>query len=107
MLIEKLKKLFEKLPESIRTRIDDIIAPLVKIIVTQVTYMLMKELNDKSPSDAELVAYELYPITDVKLEEMVGKTDTPIDDAVVDGVLEGLEQIADEEGWELPNLDDD
>ena len=107
MFIEKLRSLIEKLPESIQAKIDDIIAPLVKIVVTQVTYMLMKELGDKKPEDAELVAFELYPIIDVKLEELVGKSDTPIDDAVVEGIMEGLEQIADESEWELPNLDDD
>jgi len=107
MLIEKLRSLIEKLPTSVQTKIDDIIAPLVKIVVTQVTYMLMKELHDKKPEDAELVAYELYPIIDVKLETLVGKSDTPIDNAVVEGVMEGLEQIAKEVSWKLPNLDED
>jgi len=107
MFLIKLKNFVNKLPSPIAEAIDDVIAPLIKIIVEQASYMLLIEFKEKSEEDAHLTAVELYPVLDVKLEKLAAKTETPIDDAIVEGLMDGIETFASEEGLDLPNLDDD
>lgn len=107
MFLEKLSNFVNGLPENVKASFDDIISPLVKIIVEQATYLLLKEMAGNNLQDAKLTAIELYPVIDVKLEKLVKKTDTAIDDAVVEGVMKGIETFAKEVDLQLPNIDED
>lgn len=85
----------------------EIIAPLIKMIVAEVIKSLLVEFNKVNPQDTLLVCTSLYPIIDTKLEPLVEKTDTELDDAAVKGMMKGMEEFAEEVGIVLPNLDDD
>lgn len=86
---------------------DELLAPIVRFVVDQVIKVLMIGLRKEDESLAEVVAVALYPIADVELEDAFEKTDTKVDDAIIDGVKSGLEKVAAEWQLELPNLDDD
>ena len=87
--------------------LSDVIAPIIEMVVTQSVNLLMQEFWDRNPDDAKLTAITLYPVVDTKLENLVEKTETKLDDAGVIGIKKGLEQFAGGHGIELPNLDDD
>ena len=81
------------------------LAPVIKLVLNEVIKIMFREFYAKDPMNAKLVAVELYPILDVKLENIVGDTETILDDAAVAGVMEGIEVFAREANFDLPDLD--
>ena len=83
------------------------LAPVIKLILNEVIRLVFAEFYAKNPEDAKLVAVSLYPTIDTKLEDVVEKSDTELDDAAVEGIKNGLEAFAQDVGLDLPNIDED
>lgn len=65
------------------------------------------EDTDSSTSDLVKTAnVALYPVTDTVFENWATKSKTKIDDKAVAEVKELQEELADEGGYQLPNLDE-
>jgi proteasome assembly chaperone (PAC2) family protein len=92
---------------NIKDAIMNALAPLVKLVVKETLKAGLKQLFANDPQAAKTVVASLYPVMDVPVENATLKTETDMDDAVVDGVKEALEDSAKDWGIELPNLDDD
>ena len=93
--------------DSIRNFILDQIAPIIKLVIKEVIKLLFTNFLKKEPVHGKVAIVSLYPIIDVELEPLTEKTLTEYDDAIVDGVKEGLEEVAQEHGIVLPELDED
>jgi len=93
--------------QQIKLDILDGLAPIIKALIREVLYTVLKTFIENDPENAKLTIHSLYPVIDVKLQKFVENTANKIDDAVVDGVLESIEKIAKEFDFELPNLDED
>ena len=85
----------------------DVVAPIIELVVSQAVKLVLDEFNKNSPQDARLTVVSLYPLVDVKLEPIVEKTDTEVDDALVHGIMAGIEMFANSNKIDLPNLDED
>ena len=90
-----------------KEKILNMIAPIIREILSKVIYFLFDKLLEKNPVHGKVALVALYPIVDVEIESIVEKTDSDIDDAIVDAIKEAMEKVADENGFELPNLDED
>jgi hypothetical protein len=65
--------------------------------------------EDTDTSTADLVKtanVALYPVTDTVFENWAAKSKTKIDDKAVGEIKELQEELADEGGYTLPNLDE-
>lgn len=100
--VEKLN-VFERVGASII----EIFAPIIKLAVKQGVGIALVKFKEKSEEAAKLAVVELYPLVDTLLEDLVAKTETKVDDATVDGIMEALEEYAALNGFELQNLDED
>ena len=84
-----------------------IIAPIVKMATEQFLKPLLKTWIENDPEAAKSAVASLYPQIDVHLENWTSKTETEVDDALVDGFKNALEDIADEFDIALANVDED
>ena len=84
-----------------------IIAPIVKMILSEVIKYAFGEFLKKDATNAKVAIVSLYPPIDVSLQNITSKTPSEIDNAVVDGIKEGIEYVANVNDIELPNLDND
>jgi len=69
-----------------------------------------KGLNDafqKNPHLTKQMMLALYPVIDVQLENYTLHTGNKLDDKAVKTIKEIIEEVASENGLELPNLDQD
>jgi len=90
-----------------KEKILNAIAPIIREILSRVLYILFTKLIEKNPQSGKVAIVSLYPIIDVEIEPIIEKTETELDDAVVDAIKEAMEKVAEENGFELPNLDED
>jgi len=90
-----------------KEKILNMIAPIIREIISKVIYFLFDKLLEKNPEHGKVALVALYPIIDVEIEPIVEKTDSDIDDAIIDAIKEAMEKVAEENGFELPNLDED
>lgn len=84
----------------------EIFAPLVKMVLKSVLLdMALPALKAKDPKAYAVALAAIYGPIDVYLEEIVHKTDTKIDDAVVEALMESIEEAARKDGIPLPDID--
>lgn len=79
-------------------------APIIQGSLTAVLVELFEKLK---PAERKTVLVSLYPAIDVQLEGLVKKSKTKLDDAGVLAIKDAIEQSADLNGIDLPNLDED
>ena len=91
----------------VQQKVDDIISPILEYATKKATEFLFDRFFQKHPDHAKVAITSLYPPVDVELEKMVHETEPEYDDAIVSGLKEGMENVADKYGVELPNLDED
>ncbi len=77
----------------------------IEIIATEKLAELLRKIEPKESRDTILVS--LYAPIDVELEKLTAGTKTGIDDAIVGAMKAAIEKVAEEDGIELPNLDND
>lgn len=87
--------------------ISDALDPIVELVAREAAKVAFNEFIDADSENGTLTLASLYPIVDVKLEKVVEKTKTTLDDAFVKGFKEGMESVAEDYGIVLSNLDDD
>lgn len=74
---------------------------------------LQNEIDSDTSEDGhkknmiKLAFTSVYPVIDTVLEDTALKSKTKVDDKVVADLKSLCEDLADANGWELPNLDDD
>lgn len=84
-----------------------VIAPIVKMAVEQFLKPLIRTWIENDPDVAKSAVASLYPQIDVHLENWASKTETEVDDALVDGFKNALEDIGSEFNITLANVDED
>lgn len=62
---------------------------------------------DKDPAAVKRVIETVYPVIDVEAEKYAASTKNKVDDNIVKDLKEVCETIAEENEFELPNLDND
>lgn len=87
--------------------LSDLLAPIVKILVKEVLDFAWGKVNEQDPIALKTALVAIYGPTDVYLEDMVEKTETEIDDSIVQALMESAEDAAELYEFELPQLDDD
>ena len=93
---------------KIQSAFTDVIAPLVELVVKEIFKgVIFPKLKSSNPEAYQVVLTSLYSPIDVYLEAAVQRTETPIDDAVVSGLMTAIEDAAAADGIVLPNLDED
>jgi len=92
---------------GIKDMVLNMLAPIVRKVAKDVLKAFLVRAFEKTPTEAHIIMLAVYPGVDVYLEDLVEKTDTELDNAVVAALMEAMEEVAAEEGFELPNLDDD
>lgn len=63
--------------------------------------------GEKQKEMIRLGMTSLYPVVDTVLEDAALKSKTKVDDKVVTELKEIIEETSANNGWELPNLDED
>lgn len=89
------------------TKLADVLAPLVELVVKQVLMIVLPKLKEKDPVAYKTALVSLYGPIDVYVEELAEQTPSELDDAVVRALMGAIEDSAAADGIELPNLDDD
>lgn len=79
----------------------------LKKLIKERIQAALAALKVKDEKAYRTVLASLYPVVDVQLEDITDKTKTKADDVVVDGLKEGMEASAADNGVTLPNLDSD
>ena len=92
---------------KIKNVIMNTLTPIIKLVVTEVLKMLFRSFYKKQPEHAEVFFVSMYPVVDVELESLFEKTESDLDDAIIDGVKDAFETVAGENDIALPNLDED
>lgn len=87
--------------------VEDAFAPLVKLGAKIGMGLTLKALREKDPNMANVVAATIYGPVDVYAETYAEGTPTKLDNAAVEGVMEAIEDYAQESGIGLPVLDED
>jgi hypothetical protein len=96
------------LAKVLTSGIIDAIAPLLKPILKQVfkDYVL-QAVKDANPDAYKVALSSIYGPVDVYVENLAEKTETILDDTVVDALMESIEEAAAADNITLPNLDND
>ena len=96
-----------RLKKYIVKKLAFIIAPIIKILTQEIVEYEIYSWFEADEQSAKVGIISLYPVCDVPIERLASKTDTIIDDAIVDGILSGIERVAIVKNIDLPNLDRD
>lgn len=102
-----MKKFIEKLFMPFLNMVEPFVLPLIKQASKESIKKAFEFFFAVQKDHAKVALVALYPIIDIQVEDLVRTSDTKYDDAVVDGLKEGMEEVAKKEEIELPNLDDD
>lgn len=81
--------------------------PVVKSVAKDKLVELLDQLQQKNEASYKTALTALYPVVDVQLEDVTEKTETTIDDSIVDALKEAIEESARKHGLQLANLDSD
>jgi len=92
---------------GLKDMILNMLAPIIKKVAKDVLKTLIARFFEKAPNETKVVLMAAYPGIDVYLEDVVEKTKTELDDAVVEALMEAMEEEATNHGLILPNLDND
>jgi hypothetical protein len=93
---------------SLLKGIGNTLAPLIELVIREfMEKFLLPALKKADERAFRTVLVALYGPIDVYVEELVEKTETKVDDALVSGMMTAIENVAAENGVELPNLDED
>jgi hypothetical protein len=95
---------FKNFKSSVLEGLVNLILPAVGKIVKAKLKDGLKTLKEKSPETYESVLIGLYRPVAVNLEQIADKTETELDDTVVDAMKEAIEESALESGITLPPL---
>ena len=82
-------------------------APIVALVIRKGLTMALRAMVAKDAARAELLCVSIYPVIDTELESFTDGTDTKLDDAAVDGIKGAIEDVAKDNEWDLPNIDED
>ena len=85
----------------------DSLAPVIGKVLAEVIKILFNKLIQSQPAHGKVALVSLYPVVDVELEPLAGSTATKLDDALIKGVMAGLEAAAKDNHVPLTNLDND
>lgn len=93
--------------ERIANAVLNSFAPVLKPIIKSYFKLGLDKFKEASPEAHKTTLASLYPSVDVHLEQLTEKTETDIDDIIIDAIKESIEDSAKEVGVTLPNLDND
>lgn len=85
----------------------ELFSPVVKTIVAAVATLLLNKVVEAVPDRAHYILNTIYMVIDVEIETITDASETSLDDAVVEALMEVLERIAAENCFELTNADND
>jgi len=85
----------------------ELLAPVIGMVLKQVLTPLLTGLMTRQPVHGAVTLATLYPVIDAELEPLTDKTDTALDDCAVTTVKKVIEDVAEQYGVELSNVDGD
>lgn len=102
----------EKKPSGFQTFLAEMLLPMFlqygKEGAKSAIQKAIAEDIDGSTSDLVKTAnVALYPVTDTVFENFAAKSKTKIDDKAIAQIKQLQEELAEEGGYELPNIDED
>ena len=85
----------------------ELLAPVIGLVLKQVLSPLLTGLMTRQPVHGAVTLATLYPVIDAELEPLTDKTDSALDDCAVYTVKKVIEEVAEQFGVELSNVDGD
>jgi len=83
------------------------LSPIIGFVLPQILKPLLLGAIQRNPEHGAVILASLYPGIDAELEPLAAKTETPFDDVAVKAVKKVFEDVAEETGVPLSNVDDD
>lgn len=98
-----------KSPSGFQMFLLELALPMILNYGKQAAVTALQKSIDESEKNKEMIrlaATSLYPVVDTVLEDAALKSRTKVDDKTVNELKEIIEQVAFDNEWDLPNLDE-
>ena len=90
-----------------KQQIIEMLAPIIGFVLPQILKPLLLGAIQRNPEHGPVILASLYPGIDAELEPLAADTETPFDDVAVKAIKKVFEDVAQETGVPLSNVDDD